>query len=149
MTTSVTLRRLPAGDPRIGSDVGPLIRTLRPALDADGFARFSAEAQAQGLEFTAAYDESGRCLGVAGHRALATSRGRVLFVDDLVTDPALRSGGIGERLLDELKSLARALDCVRIELDSGVTNQRAHRFYHRHGLTITALHFAVDTAETP
>ncbi|MEU8773866.1 GNAT family N-acetyltransferase [Streptomyces sp. NPDC048606] len=149
MTTPVTLRRLPAGDPRIGSDVGPLIRTLRPALDAEGFERFSAEAQAQGLEFTAAYDEADRCLGVAGHRVLATSRGRVLFVDDLVTDPRLRSAGIGERLLDELKSLARARDCVRIELDSGVTNQRAHRFYHRHALTIRALHFAVDTNGAP
>ncbi|MCX5197275.1 GNAT family N-acetyltransferase [Streptomyces sp. NBC_00249] len=141
----MTLVRLAAGDARVLADVGPLIRVLRPALDAEGFARFAAEAQAQGLEFTAAYDAAGRCLGAAGHRVLATSRGRVLFVDDLVTDAGRRSGGIGERLLDGLKSLARARGCVRIELDSGVTNQRAHRFYHRHGLTISALHFAVDT----
>ncbi|MFD9531871.1 GNAT family N-acetyltransferase [Streptomyces sp. NPDC060010] len=148
MTTTpprtAALHEVPIGDPRVTTDVGSLIRALRPALDEQAFAAFATEAQAQGLVFTAAYDEAGHCLGVAAHRVLATSRGRILFVDDLVTDPDRRSGGTGALLLAALKSRAREEGCVRVELDSGVTNQGAHRFYHRHGLTIGALHFAVE-----
>ncbi|MGI5448408.1 GNAT family N-acetyltransferase [Streptomyces sp. CA-243310] len=146
MTTTpprtAALHEVPIGDPRVTTDIGPLVRALRPALDERAFEAFATEAQSQGLVFTAAYDETGHCLGVAAHRVLATSRGRILFVDDLVTDPDRRSGGIGALLLTALKSRAREEGCVRVELDSGVTNQGAHRFYHRHGLTIGALHFA-------
>ncbi|MET8682020.1 GNAT family N-acetyltransferase [Streptomyces sp. NPDC004647] len=134
--------------PGLDADVGALIRTLRPGLTAEGFARFAAEAHGQGLVFTAAYDEQGRCVGVAAHRVLTTSRGRLLFVDDLVTAPGMRSAGIGARLVEELEARARGAGCVRIELDSGVTNHGAHRFYHAQRMSIAALHFARElTAE--
>ncbi|MGK5628795.1 GNAT family N-acetyltransferase [Streptomyces sp. URMC 123] len=128
-------------DPRMAAEVEPLIRTLRPALSAEAFAVFAAEAHRQGLVFTLARDPRGRCLGVATHRVLATSRGRLLFVDDLVTDPAARSRGVGAHLLAELESRARRAGCDRIELDSGVANHGAHRFYHAHRMSITAFHF--------
>ncbi|MGP3923140.1 GNAT family N-acetyltransferase [Streptomyces sp. 8N616] len=128
------------------ADVGKLIRTLRPALSAEGFAQFAAEAHGQGLVFTAAYDEDSRCVGVAAHRVLATSRGRLLFVDDLVTAPEVRSAGVGARLMEELEKRARRAGCVRIELDSGVTNHGAHRFYHARRMSIAALHFARELA---
>ncbi|MFJ4591848.1 MULTISPECIES: GNAT family N-acetyltransferase [unclassified Kitasatospora] len=130
------------GSAAMAADVGPLIRQLRPALTAEGFAAFAAEAHAQGLAFTAAYDGRGRCVGVATHRVLATSRGRLLFVDDLVTDRAVRSAGVGGRLMAELEERARRAGCARIELDSGVTNHGAHRFYHAARMSIVALHFA-------
>ncbi|MDH6119568.1 GNAT family N-acetyltransferase [Kitasatospora sp. GAS204B] len=123
-------------------DVAPLIRLLRPGLGRAEFATFAAEAHAQGLVFTAAYDPRGRCRAVAAHRMLATSRGRLLLVDDLVTDPDARSGGVGTRLLAELEERARRAGCVRVELDSGVANHGAHRFYHARRMAIVALHFA-------
>jgi GNAT superfamily N-acetyltransferase len=132
------------GQPAMDSEVGRLIRELRPSLTAEGFAEFSGEAHAQGLVFTAAYDDDGRCVAVATHRVLATSRGRLLFVDDLVTDPQVRSGGIGARLMAELEGRAERAGCVRIELDSGVTNHAAHRFYHVGRMSVVALHFARD-----
>ncbi|MDH6137658.1 GNAT superfamily N-acetyltransferase [Kitasatospora sp. MAA4] len=132
------------GDRALQSDVAPLIRSLRPGLSPAGFAAFAAEAYGQGLVFTAAYDERGRCVAVAGHRMLATSRGRVLFIDDLVTDPQVRSGGIGGWLLAQLEDRARQAGCQRIELDSGVSNHGAHRFYHARRMSIVALHFAHD-----
>ncbi len=134
------------GDLSMSADVEPLIRTLRPQLTAEGFAQFTVEAHRQGLVFTAAYDKHGRCVGVAAYRVLATSRGRLLFVDDLVTAPEVRSGGIGGRLLAELELRARRSGCARIELDSGVSNHGAHRFYHAHRMSIVALHFAHDLA---
>ncbi|MGV9991252.1 GNAT family N-acetyltransferase [Streptomyces sp. NPDC003374] len=124
--------------------VRPLLRALRPALTDDGFDRFAAQAHAQGLVFTAAYDAHGGCVAVATHRVLATSRGRVLFVDDLVTDPGRRGGGVGARLVAHLTERARAAECCRVELDSGVTNQAAHRFYHARRMTVSAFHFALD-----
>lgn len=140
--TTLTLRDVTPDETGMRTDVGPLIRALRPGLSREGFASFAKEAHGQGLVFTAAYDPPGRCLAVATHRVLATSRGRVFFVDDLVTHPEQRSGGVGARLLTALKERAREAGCERIELDSGMTNQGAHRFYHAHGMTISALHFS-------
>ncbi|MFI9778681.1 GNAT family N-acetyltransferase [Streptomyces sp. NPDC051956] len=142
---SLAMTDVAPGDPRMAADIGPLIRVLRPALDEASFERFARESHAQGLVFTVAYDGA-RPLGVATHRVLATSRGRVFFVDDLVTDPAHRGGGVGARLVDHLGARAHAAGCERIELDSGVTNHGAHRFYHARRMNVAALHFTLDVA---
>ncbi|MFG3660769.1 GNAT family N-acetyltransferase [Streptomyces sp. NPDC047706] len=126
------------------ADVGPLIRTLRPGLTAQAFDRFAAEAHAQGLVFTAAYTAGGGCVAVATHRTLTTSRGRILLVEDLVTDTARRSTGIGAHLYDVLVERARAAGCAAVELDSGVTNHAAHRFYHARRMRVAAFHFRLD-----
>ncbi|MGF1431467.1 GNAT family N-acetyltransferase [Kitasatospora sp. LaBMicrA B282] len=130
------------GQVEMERDVAPLIRLLRPGLGRAEFFAFAAEGHDQGLVFTAAYDPRGRCLGVAAHRVLATSRGRLLVLEDLVTEPDARSTGVGARLLAELEERARRAGCVRIELDSGVSNHGAHRFYHARRMSIVALHFA-------
>ncbi|MEU6878673.1 GNAT family N-acetyltransferase [Streptomyces sp. NPDC046712] len=140
----LTMTDLTPDDPALVTDVGPLIRTLRPGLDADGFLEFATAAHRQGLVFTVAHDPAGRCLGVASHRVLATSRGRLLFVDDLVTAPAARSAGVGARLFDELRERGRRAGCVRIELDTGTGNHGAQRFYHAQRMNIAALHYAVE-----
>ncbi|MDI3422887.1 GNAT family N-acetyltransferase [Streptomyces luteolus] len=132
------------GSPRMRDDVRPLLCALRPALTEDAFDRFAVEAYGQGLVFTAAYGADGACAAVATHRTLATSRGRILQVDDLVTDAGRRSGGVGARLFDVLVERARAAGCDGVELDSGVTNVAAHRFYHARRMSIAALHFRFD-----
>lgn len=134
------------GDPNMSADIEPLIRNLRPQLTAERFAQFTVEAHRQGLVFTAAYDKHRRCVGVVTHRVVASSRGRLLFIDDLVTAPDVRSLGIGKRLLAELELRARSFGCARIELDSGISNHGAHRFYHARRMSIVALHFAYDLA---
>ncbi|MBT2383380.1 GNAT family N-acetyltransferase [Streptomyces sp. ISL-11] len=128
----------------MASGVRPLLRALRPALSEDDCARFVTEAHGQGLVFLAAYDADGACAGVATYRVLATSRGRVLQVDDLVTEPRLRSTGVGTGLWEELVARAGRAGCARVELDSGVTNRGAHRFYHARRMAVSAFHFAHD-----
>ena len=132
------------GSARMRDDVRPLLRALRPGLTDEGFARFVAEAAGQGAVFTAAYARDGACVAVAVHRVLGSSRGRVLQVDDLVTDAGRRSEGFGARLFDLLVERARAAGCGGVELDSGVGNAAAHRFYAARRMRIDAFHYRLD-----
>jgi GNAT superfamily N-acetyltransferase len=130
------------GELAMTAEVTPLVRTLRSALTADGFAAFAAEAHEQGLVVTAALDGRGRYPGVVTHRVLTTGRGRTLLVDDLVTALEARGAGVGGQLLAEVEARARARGCERLELDAGVADHGAHRFCHARRMAITALHFA-------
>jgi GNAT superfamily N-acetyltransferase len=135
---------LEPGDARLGAEVLPVLLELRPHLTAESFDAIFREGWPQGLRFLAAY-EGERCVGVAGWRILAsTFTIRKLYVDDLVTAGDARSGGVGQALLAELKARAKAAGCTKLDLDSGVQRGRAHRFYFREGLTITAYHFDID-----
>ena len=82
------------------------------------------------------------CAGFRIHEWLVA--GKVLYVDDLVTGEAHRSLGLGQALLDWLKAMARAEGCQQFSLDSGTHRKRAHAFYFREGLEITAFHFDLD-----
>lgn len=139
--TDLELVDLEPGDGRL-EEALDVLRELRPHLTAASFAAVYAEGHAQGLRFTVAYD-SGRCVGVAGWRIVATTASlRKLYVDDLVTTAAHRSTGVGRALLGALAERAEAAGCTAIDLDSGVQRADAHRFYMREGLTISSFHFA-------
>ncbi|WP_338697586.1 GNAT family N-acetyltransferase [Streptomyces sp. Q6] len=133
---------LEPGDERLAAEVLPVLRELRPHLTADLFREVYAEGYGQGLRFTAAYDDGGACVGVAGWRVVVnTSAGRKLYVDDLVTGEAARSGGVGRALLGHLEERGRQLGCVQLDLDSGTQRTDAHRFYLRERMKITSFHF--------
>jgi GNAT superfamily N-acetyltransferase len=138
---TVRLVDLDPGDPRLTSDLLPVLLELRPHLTPESFAAIYAEGHPQGLRYTAAFDGD-RCVGVAGWRLIATTfAGRKLYVDDLVTVSDARSTGVGKTLIEDLARRARDVGCSVIDLDSGVQRLDAHRFYHREGLTISAHHF--------
>jgi GNAT superfamily N-acetyltransferase len=142
----MTLVDMQPGDPRLGTDVLPVLRELRPHLTAESFAAVYERGYPQGLRFTAAYAD-GRCVGVAGWRVVATTAALLkLYVDDLVTTEAARGEGVGKELLAALVEKAQAADCRVVDLDSGVQRADAHRFYMREGLTITSFHFARSLA---
>ena len=133
---------LAPGDPRLASEMLPVLRQLRPHLDEASLAAVYAEGHPQGLRFLAAYDGDGRCVGAAGWRLVAATHPiRKLYVDDLVTTEDARSTGVGHALLAELESRARAAGCTMLDLDSGVHRFDAHRFYMRERMTISAHHF--------
>jgi len=67
--------------------------------------------------------------------------GRILYVDDLVTDSTVRSKGHGKTLLDWLTARARTERCRFLELDSGVQRFDAHRFYLVNRMEISSHHF--------
>jgi GNAT superfamily N-acetyltransferase len=81
-------------------------------------------------------------LGVAIYRISEnTAFGRNLYVDDLVTDEARRSTGVGQALIGWLEHRAREAACAMLHLDSGTQRKSAHRFYLRERFEISSFHF--------
>jgi GNAT superfamily N-acetyltransferase len=129
-------------DPRL-PEVFEVLCQLRTTLTLDALREIYAEAYPQGLRYTAVESE-GVIVAVAGWRLVAcTAARRRLYVDDLVTNGAVRSAGHGKRLLTELEGRARAARCTVLDLDSGVHRGSAHRFYFREGLTIDSYHLSI------
>lgn len=67
--------------------------------------------------------------------------GLYLEIDNLVVDPAERSGGIGTRLIEHLQAIGRERGCNLLVLDSYTSNHPSHRLYHRLGFEIWGFHF--------
>ena len=115
-------------------------RQLRPGLP---------EAYAQVMQQV--FEHGGRMtLAVRGDAVIAvmvwrvivnTAYGRALYVDDLVTDAALRSTGAGKALLDWGTDKAVQLRCDWLTLDSGTQRTDAHRFYFRERMHVSSFHF--------
>ncbi|MFC5570193.1 GNAT family N-acetyltransferase [Lysobacter yangpyeongensis] len=121
---------------------------LRPQLRrGDYVATMRALEASDGLQLLALRD-GGVVRAVATYRVMNMLYcGRLLYVDDLVTDEHARSRGYGSRLVARLKDEARALGCSQIQLISHVKREGAHRFYFREGFGIECLHFRAALPE--
>ncbi len=137
-------------EPRLAESDGDIeacfaaIRQLRPHLLAADFVPQVRRQERQGYRLVSLRC-GGRVAGVAGFRlAESLANGRFLYVDDLVTDEARRSTGVGERILRWMFQYARDNRCGAVVLDSGVQRFAAHRFYFRHGMEVRAHHFVIE-----
>jgi GNAT superfamily N-acetyltransferase len=141
--TETTLTISHAQTPEAIARCHPVISQLRPHLTADAFKEQALRQMGDG--FALLYAESnGAVAGVAGYRITENlAWGRFLYVDDLVTDEAWRSQGIGSALLDFLMAEARENGCTEFHLDSGVQRFGAHRLYLANRMDITCHHFAM------
>lgn len=121
---------------------------LRPHLDPDGYRETVRSLMASdGYALVAAVSGT-TILAVAGYRVMTMLYcGKLLYVDDLVTDERYRSRGAGRAVITWLKREAQTLGCDEIHLDTKITRERAHRFYFREGLGITCFHFAGPVRE--
>lgn len=98
--------------------------------------------QAVGGYHLAFLESEGSVRAVAGFRFIDNlAGGRILYVDDLSTDAAVRSQGYGSRLFSWLVERAREAGCNNLELDSGVQRFDAHRFYLTNRMVISSHHF--------
>lgn len=88
-------------------------------------------------------EDAGEVQALAGFRVTERlyAGGKILYVDDLVTDRTSRSHGYGRALLGWLVDRAKAEGCVTLELDSGVQRFDAHRFYLANRMIISGHHF--------
>jgi len=115
-------------------------RQLRPAMPPEYEAKMQ-RVFAGGARMCVAVDGKD-VAGVAVYRMYEnTWSGRQLYVDDLVTDEAKRSKGVGCALLGYLEQKARAAGFDNLSLDSGTQRQQAHKFYFREGMVVTSFHF--------
>jgi GNAT superfamily N-acetyltransferase len=120
----------------------PVMVQLRPKLLADEFIARIRRKEAEGFRLALLEDEGGTVRCVAGFRFMdRLHTGRVLYVDDLVTDATTRSRGHGDALFDWLAAHAREHACAVLTLDSGTFRTDAHRFYLRKRMRISSFHF--------
>ena len=118
------------------------LRELRPHLQpAEFLATIRRMQKTDGFRLAAVVEGEARPC-VAGFRLGENlSRGKFLYVDDLVTAEAARSRGHGKAMLAWLEDRARQAGCAALSLDSGVQRFAAHRFYLRERLDIVCHHF--------
>jgi len=121
----------------------PVMKQLRPHLDLDRYRSVVARMRITDGFRLAAASVGGKVGAVAGFRTMEMLYcGRILSIDDLVSDETMRSKGLGKALLDWLSLEAHRLGCGQIHLDSGLHRLDAHRFYERESFKKTAFHFA-------
>lgn len=122
----------------------PVMQQLRPHLLVAQFLATVRRQEAGGFRLVF-IEELGVVHCVAGYRILDNLvGGRVLYVDDLVTDSQARSSGHGAQLFEWLVAEARREGCRYLELDSGVQRFEAHRFYLRQRMILSAHHFRLE-----
>lgn len=59
--------------------------------------------------------------------------GYFLYMDCLYLEPEVRSSGIGAEIMKRLKKIAKEKNCVNIQWQTPVFNERAIKFYQREG----------------
>jgi GNAT superfamily N-acetyltransferase len=128
----------------------PVMVQLRPHLSEEQFLAQLRRQQAQHGYELAYLQDGDRVVAVAGYRiAEFLAWGKILYVDDLVTDANARSSGHGDALFSWLVARANENGCIQLHLDSGVQRFGAHRFYLRRRMDITSHHFAIDLRANP
>jgi GNAT superfamily N-acetyltransferase len=142
-TATMAIQIRPAASDQEIRACWPVMCQLRTGLAQTGFVE-RIRLQQRGGYRLCYLAENGTVRCVAGFRLIENlASGRVLYVDDLVTDSAARSSGLGRQLLDWLMNEARRAGCDTLELDSGVQRFEAHRFYLRHRMHIVSHHFRI------
>jgi GNAT superfamily N-acetyltransferase len=121
----------------------PVMRELRTHLSPERYEELVARMRKNESYQLAYVEDRGRVVAVAGFRYLEMlyTDGKIMYVDDLVTDPQVRSGGHGHTLMQWLEDEARRNGCVELHLDSGVQRFDAHRFYFRERMHVSSYHF--------
>lgn len=121
-----------------------VMHQLRPHIAREDYvAIVRGMMESDGYRLAAVVDD-GEVRAVAGYRYMRMLYcGKLLYVDDLVTDDRVRSRGYGKELLDWLKATGRDEGCSELQLISRVTREQAHRFYFREGLAIECFEFRV------
>jgi GNAT superfamily N-acetyltransferase len=120
-----------------------LVLQLRPHLkEPQAFIDQVQRQQAEGYRL-AYIEENGHVKALIGFRFLEfLAWGKVLYIDDLVTDSKAQKSGHGGRLLKWTMEQAKQSRCDQVHLDSGPQRHDAHRLYLNHGFKIIGYHFA-------
>jgi GNAT superfamily N-acetyltransferase len=122
----------------------PVMRQLRTHLVEAQFVETVHRMHAIGFQIAMRTHED-RVMAVAGFRIIENLHtGRILYVDDFVTDETARSAGHGKALLRWLMDYGRDHRCLAFELDSGTHRHGAHKFYLREGMHIADFHFRLS-----
>src|SRR4051812_6898760 len=128
----------------ITADVTQLCELLSLLFAQEADFKPDAERQMRGLRLIVEQPEVGRIYcategdSIVGMVSIlftvsTAEGGRAAWLEDMIVHPSRRGQGIGDRLLHEAISRARAAGCSRITLLTDATNDSAIRFYGRAG----------------
>lgn len=120
----------------------PVYKVLRPHLDEQEFIR-RVQIQVSERFQIAFIEEDEKIVAAAGYRIQHNLfAGRMLYLDDLITDPLRKKSGHATALLEWVKAYAIAEQCDAFHLDSGYQRHDAHRLYLKNGFDLASHHFA-------
>ena len=123
----------------------PVMRQLRPHLDAQAYLELVVRLQAERHFKLARMAVDGHVVAAAGLRfGEWLHGGRYLEIEDFVTGEQCRSQGYGGEFFDWIAVLARDAGCRHLRLLSGVQREAAHRFYRRKGMRQEACYFSLE-----
>lgn len=122
----------------------PALLELRPHLKRETFLPQVRRQQASG-HYRLGYLQAGDAVpAVAGFRVLEyLAWGKIVYIDDLVTQESARKNGYAKVLMDAIVATAKAENCQAVHLDSGYQRNAAHRFYLKYGFELGSHHFAL------
>ncbi len=128
----------------------PLMVQLRPYLtDRDQFVQQVLRQINDGYQLVY-IQVDGEIKALMGFRILEfLAYGKMLYIDDLVTDSQTRRKGFAGKLLEWAIQKAKEVDCDQVHLDSGFVRHEAHRLYLNHRFQLKGHHFALDLKAHP
>lgn len=107
----------------------PIMNQLRTDLTQTTYLELLEEMRKDGYSLYALYKDN-RIVSLAGLSwRVNFYNKRHVFIYDLVTDPAYRSHGYGERLISYIHNWAKENGAEYVALESGIHRNNAHRFY--------------------
>lgn len=125
-----------------------VMRQLRPQIERTSYVSLIRDLMASDNLKLLALTDDNVVRAVASYRIMNMIYcGRLLYIDDLVTDERVRSKGYGSKILARLRTEAEALDCTEIQLISRTIREQAHRFYFREGFGIECFQFRMRLRE--
>ncbi len=123
----------------------PVMNVLRPHLGKENYVDKIRRQQEQGYHLVAVIDPAEEISALAGYRfAEFMAWGKVLYLDDLITDPGKLKRGYASALLDWLEEEGKRNGCDELHLDTGHQRLDAHRLYHKKGWQINSHHMSKE-----
>lgn len=83
-----------------------------------------------------AHDDDGRIVGVAVLSIIMNFHAKKVYLEDFVTDTAVRGQGVGSQLWDAMLTWGKEKGCSELCFTSGYDRKAAHQFYLHHGASI-------------
>ena len=137
-------------DVAVSADIPSLCELLESLFIQEAEFSFDKEVQVRGLKAIIENNDVGDILVVRdGDKVIAmvnllytvsTALGaRVGILEDMIVSDANRGLGVGSQLLEKALDVAREKGCKRITLLTDHDNEGAHRFYERHGFSLSTM----------
>jgi GNAT superfamily N-acetyltransferase len=122
-----------------------IMHQLRPHITTEQSFVEQVQRQIKSGYHLAYIQEDGLVKAVTGFRFLEfLAWGKVIYIDDLVSDITSRRNGYGAKILKWIINQAKEAECDQVHLDSGPQRHDAHRLYLNHGFKIIGHHFSLN-----